>query len=457
MECGLVPLLVQMRRRGVAINVNATEQLYDSLTPKIKELYARLGHEYGVQIEKSNSGKQLAKLFDAAGLEYPKTAQGNPSFQKEFLKELHHPIADAINEIREYEKTQSTFLRGYLLEGHINGRIYCQLHPLRSDDGGTMTGRFSSSTPNLQNIPVRSKLGKQVRECFISQLKWRKIDYSQVEYRMLAHYAVDGDSFQKFDLQRLRDFWAGLLETWGGDGSSDALRAAYNLDPKTDYHQVVMNNVAPLLGYDLATMSEDAIATFRKPIKNINFGLLYGQTEKGLAYKSGLSQDNARAFFKAYHEGAPYVKPTMRAIQAITQDQGYITTLLGRRTRFDLWEQDGWGKSVGLPYEAALRHYGSNIRRAYTYRAVNYCFQGSGTGDVIKAAMLNAWQSGVYDVIGVPNLQVHDELDHDMLAPETEHAEAWREYRHILENSIPGLRVPIKVDVHDAENWGKTK
>lgn len=453
MECGLVPLLTAMRRRGVPVNIPKAEKLYDSLTPKIKELYARLGREYGTNIDKSGSGAQLAKLFDAAGLQYPKTAHGNPSFQKEFLKSLNHPVADAINEIRLYEKTQSTFLRGCLLEGHVNGVVHCSFHPLRSDDGGTMTGRFSVSQPPLQQIPVRTDLGRQVRECFMPLHVWRKIDYSQVEYRMLAHYAVDGE-YVATDLNRLHDFWKGIVPTWGGDGSSDALRASYVNNPDVDYHQFVMDNVAPLLGYDLSKMTKSEIALFRKPIKNINFGLLYGETEKGLAYKSGLTQDKARAFFAAYHAAAPYVKPTMRAIQAVTNAQGYIDTLLGRRTRFDLWELDEYKKTIGLPYDAAIRNYGSRIRRAYTYRAVNYRFQGSGTGDVIKAAMLNAWNAGIYEVIGVPGLQVHDELGHDLLAPPVDHAEAWREYMHILENSIPGLRVPIKVDVKDGPNWG---
>lgn len=434
MECDLIPLLVSMRLKGVQIDINYAEQLYHELGPATNALYAKLSHTYGVKIDSVNSGTQLSKLFDTVGLKYPLTSDGNPSFRKEFLKGLNHPLADSVNEIREHIKIRNTFIHNYLIESHVDEKIYCQFHPLRSDEGGTITGRFSSSDPNLQNIPVKTELGKKVRACFVKDkghFNWRKIDYSQIEYRMLAHYAVDL-----------------------GDGSADRLRQTYIDDPTTDYHNVVMVKAAPLLGKDLSKMSKSEIATFRKPIKNVNFGLLYGQGAASLAYKAGMNPKQAKEFFVGYHKAAPYVEPTMDAIMKQTNKDGFVTTLLGRRTRFNLWEPDDYSKQKPLPVDQAIRYYGSNIKRAGLYKAINYCFQGSGTGDVIKAAMLNAWKSGVYNEIGVPRLQVHDELAHSLIDDPDAHREAWKFYIHTLETSIPFLKVPVIADVKDGPNWG---
>jgi DNA polymerase-1 len=151
------------------------------------------------------------------------------------------------------------------LDKNINGKLYPQFHPLKGDENGTVVGRFASSDPNLQNIPTRTKLGKKVRQCFVpEQGQWVKFDYSQLHYRILANFAVDK-----------------------GDGSANALRKRYCDNPATDYHLDVYHNVAPLVGW--STTDEEEIKDKRRPIKNINFGLLYGQGEKSLAYKAGFT------------------------------------------------------------------------------------------------------------------------------------------------------------------------
>lgn len=442
MECDLIPLLIRMRRAGVQVDIPRAEQLHAELGHDIEKLKLGLFEATGVRAN-VNSGDDLARVFDAAGIEYPHTTGGKPSFRKEFLKSVEHPIANLVNDIREHEKIRGTFVEAYLLESNVNGKIHCQFHPLRGGDGGTKTGRFSSSDPNLQNIPVRTALGKKVRKAFVpdhGHHSWKKFDYSQIEYRMLAHFAVDG---RNLDIERIINFWQGALGPWGAEGFADNLRATYNADPKTDYHDVVQRNVKEITG----------LLIDRKPIKNINFGLLYGQSEKGLAFKAGFTPEQARGVFSAYHQGAPYVKPTMAAVGLEVQAFGYVRTVLGRRTRFDLWEPARHGNyGVALPYDAAIRQYGDKIRRAFEYRGVNYKLQGS-AADVMKRAMLAAHKSGVFDVLGVPRLTVHDELDFSVIDDTPAQDEAWKYLTYVLENSTP-LRIPVRVDSGSGPNWG---
>jgi DNA polymerase-1 len=194
----------------------------------------------------------------------------------------------------------------------------------------------------------------------------------------------------------------------------------------------------------------------RRPIKNINFGLLYGQGQDELAYKAGLSKSAAVTFFKAYHQGSPYVKATMKAISDEVQLNGFITTILNRRCRFNLWEPSAWDRrGTALPYEQAILNYGSQIRRAYDYKGTNYKFQGS-AADVIKNAMATAETDGVFEVIGDPLIQVHDELDFSIADDSPRTTEALRHLYDIMENSTP-CSVPIKVDNDSGPTWGDIK
>lgn len=424
MECDSLPLLIAMRQTGVNIDLRGAEILYSDLAIEVSKLEEQLYQISGVRAN-VNSGADLAKLFDAVNVEYPRTDKGNPSFTKEWLTASQHPVSIIINTIREMEKIRGTFIKSYLLESNVNGRVHCQFHPLRGDEGGTITGRFSSSAPNLQNIPSRTELGKQIRKLFIpdyGHAAWTKKDYSQIEYRMLAHFAVGP--------------------------MSDELRKSYIDDPKTDYHVIVQQNVKKLTNIDIP----------RKPIKNINFGLMYGQSEKGLAYKAGFNEQQAKDIMAAYHAGAPYVKPTMAAIADEVHQHGFTRTVLNRRTRFNMWEPKGFRKdddgnrAIPLPFAQAASKYGSNIIRAGAYRGVNYKLQGS-AADIIKNAMVKAWKAGIFNVTGVPKLQVHDELDFSVIDYSAQQVEAYRELDNILETST-ALKIPVKVESGYGPNWG---
>lgn len=424
MECDSIPLLTMMRLTGVNIDLIAAEQLHAELAIEIQRLTKVLHDQTGIHTN-VNSGADLARLFDHLELQYPRTAKGAPSFTAGFLQTVDHPIAQLIRDIREHEKIRGTFLQSYILESNVNGRVHCQFHPLRGDAGGTRSGRFSSDKPNLQNIPVRTELGKKVRKLFIpddGHVCWEKDDYSQIEYRKLVHFAV-------------------------GPGA-DAARMRYNSDPKTDYHVMTQELVKEIAGLSID----------RKPIKNINFGLLYGMGEPKLAKQIGVDKEKAKQVFGAYHKGNPYVKATMEATADEAQKLGYITTILKRRSRFNLWEPmsiDYDNRQPALPYRDAILTYGPNIMRSLTHKAINRRLQGS-SADMIKAGMLRCFKEGVFNVIGVPKLQVHDELDFSVRDDSLQQQEAFAYMRHVLETAIP-LRVPVIVESERGKNWGDTK
>lgn len=421
MECALARLLVRMRLAGVRVDVAGAERMYDELQREIAGMYDDMANRFGYRVSSVDSG-QLEPLFTAAGVKFPVTETGKPSFRKDWLANLDHPLGVAINQIREREKLCSTFLKSYILDRNTNGYLHGSFHPLRSDDGGTRSGRLASSDPNLQNIPARSELGRLIRQLFLhdeGHVAYEANDYSQIEYRFLAHFAI-------------------------GPGS-DAVREAYNTNPKTDYHHYTEDLV-----YD-----KTALRIERGPIKNINFGLLYGMGKPKLARQIGVARDVADQLFAAYHAGAPYVQATMASAAEEAQSLGYITTIMGRRSRFDLWEPKRINyddRDTALPYDAALRQYGSNIQRAFTHKAINRRLQGS-SADMMKKAMVVCYERGLFEITGVPRLTVHDELGFSVPDNTPEMNEAFAEVRHVMETCIP-LRVPVIVSSGRGPTWG---
>jgi DNA polymerase I-like protein with 3'-5' exonuclease and polymerase domains len=244
-----------------------------------------------------------------------------------------------------------------------------------------------------------------------------KFDYSQIEYRFLIHFAV-------------------------GPGADEA-RAKFCAHPDTDYHKWTQGLVEAAFGRTID----------RRPIKNLNFGIIYGMGEAKLTADLNLkSEKEARAFLETYHKGVPFAKPTMDACMKEANQYGIITTVLGRRSRFDLWEPRKWGtEGVGLPYEMALLRYG-DIRRAYIHKALNRRLQGS-AADQMKVAMYRCWKDGVFSYTGVPRLTVHDELD---FSDPGGRDDGFREIKRIMESAIP-LRIPVRVDVEGGPNWGEVE
>lgn len=442
MECDLIPLLIQMRRDGQYIDVAGAEKLYGEVADELKVLQKALDDGAGFSVN-VGSGPDLEKLFTQIGLQFPRGKKredkegnellGRGSFKKEFLEAVDHDAVRLILEIRQRKIIKDTFLDSYILKRNNNGFINCNFHPLRGDNEGTRSGRFSSDDPNLQNIPVRSELGKKVRKLFLPDPghagSW-KGDYSQVEYRSLAHFAV-------------------------GVGA-ERLREEYNLDPTTDYHDATYYRVCPFMHWDAA--DEEAKKERRKPIKNINFGLLYGMGEGKLSRQLKLAPDQAKALFNGYHSANPYVRETMAAAAQEAEQHGFIRTVLGRKSYFEMWEptrKRGEERKPAMDLERALQFYGQDIQRAHLHKAINRKLQGS-AGDIIKFAMLKNWKDGVYAEIGVPRLQVHDELLHSVRERSARQEETYRYMIWNMENALR-LRVPLKFDSGYGVNWGSIK
>ena len=407
LETDLFPCLVDMRFLGVRVDIQAAHTLKHKLLEEEKECLSRIKTETGVDTQ-IWAARSIAQVFEKLRLQFDRTEKTNsPSFTKNFLQNHYHPIVKLIARAREINKAHTTFIDTIIKHEH-KGRIYAEINQLRSDQGGTVTGRFSYANPNLQQIPARNKeLGPMIRSLFIPEenCKWGCFDYSQQEPRLVVHYAA---------LQNLY-------------GVNDVLDA-YN-EGDADFHKIV------------ADMAEIP----RGQAKTINLGLFYGMGKNKLQAELGINKEKAEELFRQYHSKVPFVKQLMDSVMKRAQDRGRVRTLLGRLCRFHLWEPNQFGIHKALPHEAALAEHGPGIKRAYTYKALNKLIQGS-AADMTKKAMLELYKEGI-----TPHIQVHDELD---ISVESQaHADKIKE---IMEGAVD-LEVPNKVDYESGSNWGEIK
>ena len=405
LETELFPCLVDMRFLGVRVNVEGANQLKHKLLTEEKECLQKVKKETGVDTQ-IWAARSIAQVFQKLNLPFDRTEKTNsPSFTKNFLKNHPHPIVKHIARAREINKAHTTFIDTILKHEH-KGRIHAEINQLRSDQGGTVTGRFSYNNPNLQQIPARNKeLGPLIRSLFIPEegCQWGVFDYSQQEPRLVVHYA----SLQK--MYAVND----VLD-------------AYQ-DGNADFHQIV------------AEMAQIP----REQAKTINLGLFYGMGKNKLQAELGVSKEKANDLFRQYHSRVPFVKQLMDSVMARAQDRGKVRTLLGRLCRFHLWEPNQFGIHKPLPHDAALAEHGPGIRRAFTYKALNKLIQGS-AADMTKKAMLELHKEGI-----TPHIQVHDELDISV----SDNADKIKE---IMESAVE-LEVPNKVDYESGPNWGTIK
>jgi DNA polymerase I-like protein with 3'-5' exonuclease and polymerase domains len=405
LETELFPCLVDMRFLGVRVDIEAANRLKQKLLTEEKECLQKVKKETSIDIQ-IWAARSIAKVFEKLRLPFDRTEKTNsPSFTKNFLKNHPHPIVKHIARAREINKAHTTFIDTILKHEH-KGRIHAEINQLRSDQGGTVTGRFSYNNPNLQQIPARNKeLGPMIRSLFIPEegCQWGVFDYSQQEPRLVVHYAA---------LQNLY-------------GVGDVLDAYQ--DTGVDFHQIV------------AEMAEIP----REQAKTINLGLFYGMGKNKLQAELGVSKEKAESLFKQYHSRVPFVKQLMDNVMQRAQGRGRIRTLLGRVCRFHLWEPNQFGIHKPLPHDAALAEHGPGIRRAFTYKALNRLIQGS-AADMTKKAMIELHKEGI-----TPHIQVHDELDISV----DNNADKIRE---IMESAVD-LEVPNKVDYESGPNWGTIK
>jgi DNA polymerase I-like protein with 3'-5' exonuclease and polymerase domains len=407
LETKLFPCLIDMRFKGVRVNLTRADQIKKDLIEREKKLIKKIKDLTGVDVE-IMAARSIAKAFDKLKLPYDRTEKSKePSFTKNFLQNHPHELPQAIAEARELNKAHSTFIDS-ITKHAVNGRIHADINQIRSDAGGTVTGRFSMSNPNLQQIPARHpELGPMIRSIFIPEekCKWGSFDYSQQEPRILVHYAK---------LQNLQ----GVQEIVDAYKAGDA-----------DFHQVVA---------DMAGIK-------RKQAKTINLGLMYGMGKNKLMAELGLMKESAEKLIRQYHTKAPFVKQLMDNVSRKANDRGKIRTLLGRACHFDLWQPVQFGIFKPLPLEEARKEYDEPLKRAFTYKALNKLIQGS-AADMTKKSMVALYENGI-----IPHIQIHDEVD--ISVESNEKAEKIIE---IMESAVE-LKVPNKVDYESGANWGEIK
>ena len=288
LECDLIPLYLRMRMKGVKVNLKHAEWMFHKLTGKIDRRQKMIPN---INVD---AGATIKPLFDELGLKYSLTDNGNPSFAEDVLKKYKHPKIKAILEIRKMRKLRDTFIRNYILESHVNGIIYAQFHPLLIRGKGAHTGRYSSSSPNLQNIPR----DKDMRRCFIPDSKshlWHKMDYSQIEYRLFLHSAV-------------------------GPQAEDT-RNYFQSNPDTDYHQYVIDMIRKKTG----------IVLERVPAKAINFGIIYGMGLDTLSDTIGVKQTKGNEILQAYYKAVPFARQTLSVYKNWAKSNGEVRTIANRR------------------------------------------------------------------------------------------------------------------------------
>jgi DNA polymerase I-like protein with 3'-5' exonuclease and polymerase domains len=408
LEMELCPHLIDMTLRGIRFDTDRAEKTLRDFRKQEKEAMALIKNLSGIQVD-IWAAASIAKAFDKLGIDYGKTPKGQPSFTKSFLATHPHPVAQAIVDAREYNKASGTFVETLIDYSRYDGRIHGHINQLRSDEGGTVSGRLSMANPNLQQIPSRHpEIGPAIRKLFVPEEGeiWASLDFSQQEPRLAVHYAK-------------------LLELDGAEKAAEA----YIQDPDTDFHQMVA---------DMAQIG-------RKQAKTVGLGLLYGMGKKKMGGELDLSDAEAGELITKFHTLVPFMKGLVSAVQARIDhpaSNGAIRTLLGRRCRFNMWEPYDFGLHKALPREQAVLEYGPRIRRAYTYKGLNRLIQGS-AADQTKKAMMACIQAGK-----LPLLQVHDEL---CLSVQTrEEAEKLA----LLMQDCVKLEVPSKVDVEVGPSWG---
>ena len=409
-EMRLIPCLFEIRKRGVRIDLKKAEKLYYDLEKKQLMLQEQLNKAggHGVNIWANASLKQA---YDKNQIKYNFTEKGTASFTQDWLEQQNDGISKTILDIRKLDKIRNTFIKNMILDKAIGGRIHCQFNSM-----GTVTGRFSSSNPNLQQVPARDpELGPLIRSLFIPEENqdWYCADYSQQEPRVLVHYAV---------IKNME--------------SAKKVQEEFLNNDQTDFHDMVAK---------MASIE-------RKQAKTINLGLFYGMGNKKLARELGLDDDSAYELFNKYHTKVPFVKELSKQVAHVASTRGYIKTLLGRKRRFDKWEpKDSFGNTAYSKAEAMERYPDNELKRAYTHTALNALIQGS-SADITKAAMLKIYESGITDEIDI-KLTIHDELDFSV---DKSKQKCFEEAIHIMKNCVD-IKVPLKIDVEKGDSWGTAK
>jgi len=413
-ECDIYYLLLQMKKVGVRIDMNALGELTQRVDEQRVSVEKELIDLYGIDSETIASPKKLGARLNEMNIYSPiKTARGSQSWGVDAFDRLSHvPVIQKIHEYKTYDAIASRYLHGDLRNSIYNGRVHCTFSPNKREDGGTVTGRFASSGPNLQNIPANDKgqginFAQDMRALFIPEegCMMGAFDYSQIEYLLLAHYAKGPQA--------------------------DEFRAQANAG--VDFHTVAMKMTG---------------ITYRPLVKRYNYGVIYGMgwrtsLEKNytlfekLAAKHNMSPtDFAKSTYEQYHAKMPVVHDTMQWCQNLAKVQGFVTCLGGRRQHKP--------KATYDPSTGKIND--------YIYKMLNKLIQCS-AAYVLKFALQKAYKAGLFNVLTM-HITVHDE-NVASIPFNKEGTEAAQELKHIMDTSFSDeLLVPMKACGEVGPNWG---
>ena len=475
LETKLFPCLVDMKFKGVKIDVEKAKTLgkllekrRDNLLKIIKKhtdvdidiwaassIKALLEHEKITDYEKTKDRKKKLKGKDGKNIlddkGEPKTElvpSTTPKLPKDYLKTHKNRFLRMIVKARECDKAKNTFVEG-LLDFVYEGRIHADINQIRSDQGGTVTGRFSMSNPNLQQIPSKGIIGKKMRELFIPDegCVWGSFDYSQQEPRIVVHYALTLYPYKNPDVEMPNNLRESLERIEKSYKTSDV-----------DFHQVVA---------DMAQIP-------RTTAKTINLGLFYGMGKIKLASELNLTKAQANTLFNTYHEKAPFVKKLSQDLIEFAEDNKLLFTLGDRFCRFNRWETRDreWNSKINryepvdilteekakIAFKAELldkfkdsiadnymKDFTNYYKPAFTYKALNRLIQGS-AADMTKKAMVDLYEQGI-----LPQIQIHDEL-----CLSIKNDKEAKTVEETMKYAIP-LKVPNKVNYKKGPNWGSIK
>jgi DNA polymerase I-like protein with 3'-5' exonuclease and polymerase domains len=374
LEVDLLPMVLEMRRRGIRVDTGKAEQARDLILQKRDQKLAELSEKLGVNVSMEEIGraKWLAATFDRHNISYPQTEKGNPSFtagNTGWMPKHPHWLPQLIVKAKKYNNAAVNVLEDYILGYVVNGRIHAEVHPHRGESDGTKSFRCSYSDPPLQLMPSRDKeLAPVIRGAFLPEdgEHWADADVSQQEFRHLVHCAV---------VQGLRK-------------AKEAAERYLN-DPDTDFHRLV----AELTGLE------------RELAKAVNFAKIYGAGITKFAAMIGKPEAEARAIHAKYDRELPFVHQLAKRCEYIAARQGYIELYDGARRHWDSWEAPAvaWTKGMGpCSREEAERRvadpnhpwYRRRLRRAATYTALNALIQGSAARQT-KLWMRAVWREGI--------------------------------------------------------------
>ena len=455
LETKLFPCLVDMKFKGVKIDVQKAKAFGKRLRKTKQNIIDFIERKTGVKIE-IWAASSIKNLLDQQKITNYKTTpkSGLPQLPKDYLTTHENRFLRLIVKARNFDKTENTFITG-LLDFVHEGRIHADINQIRSDQGGTVTGRFSMSNPNLQQIPSKGFIGKKMRELFIPDegCHWGSFDYSQQEPRIVVHYAL------KIYLEREPNpddepLPLNLIE------SLEKIEEAYHDDKDdVDFHQAVA---------DMAQIS-------RTMAKTINLGLFYGMGKIKLANELNLSRADAEVLFNTYHENAPFVRRLSQDLIQFAEANKLLFTLHDRFCRFNKWETQNrqWDRKLNrytpvpiltkeeaeTAYKASvndmyedkkipkdyMKHFEMNYKPAFTYKALNRLIQGS-AADMTKKAMVDLYAQGI-----LPQIQIHDEL-----CLSVKNDKEGDIVKQTMEKAIQ-LKVPNKVNYKQGPNWGSIK